>query len=198
MKYLSEDHIANIVSQIKMQIDFDEIGAVSKAYHKDPKIALPQVDSRSLKLQTIGYPLFVREWFRHFDGVGKLSETECDELLARISDWRSINMVTYVCRMHLRDETPISWRKVAERAYDSRKNSFPKLINEKMKASGEAFNRLGVFEIETSFRIVGGLPEVSRYFVSAGFTLKAFERHIWRELRLKQLKRFYEEHLVGL
>ena len=195
MRYPSEDYVFEIVSQIREAVDFYEIASINKPYSDDIGIALPQVDSRSLKLQMVGYPIFVREWFRVFEGPGRLYCDEMVPLINKILDWRSANMITFVCRKHLRNETPISWRHVAEKAYDSRKNSFPKLISEKMKSSGEAFTRLGVFEIETSFRMVNGLPEVGRYFVSAGFTLSAFEKYIWRDLRKIQLQKFADQHL---
>ena len=192
----NEQATRDLVARIQAEFDFGTLADIGKPYATDIGVALPQLESRSLKLQLQGYPRFIRLWFKHLASPFGPSQEECEALMRRISDRRSVNMITYVCRMHLRRETPVSWRKVAERGYDVSNASFPKTISEKLKSSSEALTKLGIFDIDSSLRVVGGLPEVSRYYISAGTTLVAFERHVWRQLRTRQLVEFAQQHLM--
>ena len=190
-----EQEILALIEKVRARVDFDDVSRTSFDFSDDLSIALVQLDSRSRRLQRLCYPIFLKQWFAFYDGPGRLKPAECGALIKKVSDRASIVMVMYLCRSFLEGDTPISWRRLAEQAYEKGNASFPKTISEKMRSCRDAFEKLGVFEIDTIYREVGGAQQIARYNIDAGVTLKAFEQHIWRDLRMKQITKFAEKHL---
>jgi hypothetical protein len=175
----------------------EEIEELTDEGSSDVNLAIHQFESRSITLWGKALDKFVRQYLAlcPVDNM-PLDEEELKERFKVAFDEKTQPLTRYLLKVALRGGKPLSLAQLAARRHKPHTNCFRKLQRNLLHSTAFPMRDLRLWTVHTHWRVLrNGKTDVSHYEFSAGPGLLAFHKYVYLPWRIRQIEKFYTQHL---